>query len=216
MYRGAIRYWDHEDLSDLNPGAKFPHEPIVPVYRKDASGTSFIWTEYLSKVSEPWSKQYGASTKLELPRGVARDGNAEVANHVKNTPWSIGYVEFRYALERGLPAASLKNRHGNYVEPRLQRVTAATEGSLKEIPDNLQFSLTNAPGRDAYPVSGTVWAVFYKKQKKERGKLLVDFLRWAVSQDGGQNFATDLHYAPLPAELIKRIEAKLDTVEFVD
>src|SRR5262249_14773578 len=105
MYRGTIRFWDHEDISDLNPGANLPHEPIVLVYRKDSSGTSFIWTEYLSKVSEPWSKQFGASTKLELPRGVAREGTAEVANYVKNTPWSIGYVELRYALERGLPSA---------------------------------------------------------------------------------------------------------------
>src|SRR5690606_27562987 len=161
-----IRFWDHDDIKVLNPGQPLPHMEIVPVYRSDSSGTSHIWTEYLTRVSEDWGRQYGTTKQLKLPSPAEEKRlNSGVARFISETPGALGYLEHRYALENRLPAATLKNRAGNYVAPSLPAVTAATAASLADLPrGQLTFSLTNAPGRDSYPIAGSVWAILYKKQ----------------------------------------------------
>lgn len=209
IYLGKITHWDAPALRDSNRGVALPHLPIVVVRRGDGSGTTFIWTDYLSKVSGEWRGGPGAGNVVRWPLGVAADKNDGVAREVKKTVGAIGYVELTYALARNLPAALVENSSGEFVAPDLASVTAAAEGKLKDIPADLRFTLTDAPGKGAYPISGTTWAVLFKRQPVG-GKELVAFLRWAVHD--GQTEAAEQKYAPLPPELVKRIDAALDGV----
>jgi phosphate ABC transporter phosphate-binding protein len=211
IYLGKIKKWNDSALKELNPGAALPDRDIAVVHRSDGSGTTYIWADYLAKVSPEWKKQVGVGASLNWPCGTGQKGNEGVARQVKNSPGSIGYIELIYALQNDIKYGTVRNREGIPVTPNLASVTAAATASLANIPEDLRYSITDAPGKDSYPISGTVWAVIYVKQPADKGKAVVDFLRW-VTHDG-QQYAEELHYARLPQGLVERLEKKLDQVK---
>jgi phosphate ABC transporter phosphate-binding protein len=204
-----ILKWNHPDLKKLNPGVDLPDQEIVVVHRSDGSGTTYIWVDYLSKVSSAWKDKVGVGTSVNWPTGVGQKGNEGVAGQVKRSPGSIGYIELIYALQNKIAFGLVQNQKKQFIEASLESVTAAAVGA--DIPDDLRYSLTDAPGKEAYPISGTVWAVIYENQPAGKGKAVVDYLRWVTHE--GQQFAADLHYARLPDALVKRLEKKLDQVQ---
>src|SRR5262249_43941842 len=159
IYLGNITKWNDKALQDLNPKATLPDKEINVVYRSDGSGSSYIWSDYLSKGSGEWKKKVGKGTSPNFPRGVGEKGTEGVAGHVKRTPGSIGYMELTYALQNNIGYGTVRNKDGEFVKGELKTVTAAAAGALSQIPDDLRFSLTDPPGKDAYPISGAVWAV---------------------------------------------------------
>jgi len=210
IFLGKITRWNDKALKDLNPTATLPDKEIKVVHRVDASGTTWIWTDYLAKANTEWQSKVGVDTAVTWPVGVGRQGNPGVAAEIKNTPGSLGYVELGQALESDLRVGLVKNKAGVAVKPSLEAVAAAIQGSLADIPENLQYSLTNAPGKDAYPISGTAWAVLFVKQPAGKKQELLAFLRWATHE--GQKFAEELHYTALPTSLVEQVEKKLDQV----
>lgn len=210
MFLGKIRHWNDSALKELNPSAQLPNQEIQIVHRSDGSGTTFIWVDYLSKVSPEWKSAVGVGTSVNWPIGVGQKGNEGVAGQVKRTPGSIGYIELTYAVQNKIPFGLVQNREGEFIEASLESVTAAAQGALEDIPDDLRYSLTNAPGKHSYPISGTVWVVIYAQQPAGKGQVVVDFLRWVTHE--GQEYAAELHYARLPAGLVERIEKKLARV----
>lgn len=211
IYLGNVKKWNEGPIKKLNPDVELPSEEIKVVHRDDASGTSYIWTDYLSKVNPEWKKKVGAGVSVEWPAGEGATGNGGVADKIKNTPYSIGYVPLNYALKNDVAFALVKNKEGSAVKASLESVASAANNVLSEIPDDLRYSLTNAPGKDSYPISGTTWAVVFVKQPAGRGRPLVDFLRWAVRE--GQDDAEELHYARLPKGLVERAEKKIDQID---
>src|SRR5262245_9942448 len=222
IYLGKIKKWNAEPIAKLNPGVTLPDLGITPVYRAEGSGTSNIFTEYLSKVSPEFAQKVGTSTTPKWPEiGLGQKGSDGVAGHVKKNLGCIGYVEVSYAKLNGIPTAAVQNAKGAFVMPEAEAVTAAGEWAITQPQDKepyslheLTYSLTNADSEKAYPISGISYAVLYKKQPAGKGKHLVDFLKWATTD--GQKFATELHYAPLPAELGKKVADRLATVEFAN
>jgi phosphate transport system substrate-binding protein len=214
IYLGKIKKWNDKAISQLNPGVNLPDKNIAVVHRSDGSGTTFIWVDYLCKVSDEWKSKVGLGVSVNWPEGVGQKGNEGVAGQVKRAPGSIGYIELIYALKNDIKYGLVENQEKVAVKPTLQSVTAAAASSIADIPDTLRYSLTNAKGKDAYPICGTVWAVLYVKQSSDKGKTVVDFLRW-ITHDG-QQFAEELHYAKLPKELVDRLEKKLDQVNIVN
>src|SRR5262249_7525313 len=212
IFLGEITKWNDTAIQALNPDIALPDKDIAVVHRNDASGTTYIWSEYLAKSSPQWKEKVGVGTSLIWPAGAGQTGNEGVANQIERTPGSIGYVQLNYALQRDIPFAPVKNRSGVSVKASLESVTAAAKSALSEIPEDLRYSITDAPGEDAYPISGTVWAVLYVKQPKEKGRAVVDFLRWATHE--GQEYAAELHYARLPQGLVERLDKKLDQITF--
>jgi phosphate transport system substrate-binding protein len=212
IYLGKIRRWNEEPIRVLNPGVALPNMPITVVHREDSSGTSFIWTDFLSKASAEWKSKVGAHTAPTWPVGQAGRHNNGVASLVSRNNGAIGYVELTYALENNLRFGVVKNREGRFVQPTLESVTAAAEASLTVIPEDLRYTLTDAPGEDSYPLAGTVFAVLYVDQTPNASaRELVAFLHW-VTHDG-QAYVMDVRFAPLPPQLVKRIDAKLATVK---
>jgi len=211
IFLGKIKRWDDPAIKSDNPGVNLPAADITVVHRSEASGTSAVFTDYLSKVSPEWKEKVGAGTSLNWPVGQGGKGNEGVTGMVKQQPNSIGYVELAYAGQNKLPVALVKNASGNFVEPSLDAVTAAAAESLASTPEDLRVSITNAGGANAYPVSSYTYVLVYKDQKDaSKGKALVDFIWWAVHD--GEGFARDLQYAPLPAEMVKRAEAKINSI----
>jgi phosphate ABC transporter phosphate-binding protein len=211
IYLGKIKKWNDPALKDLNPGAALPDKEIVVIHRSDGSGTTYIWVDYLSKVSPEWKQKVGVGTSVNWPTGVGQKGNEGVAGQVRRSAGSIGYVELIYALQNNMKYAPVKNKAGEFINAGLASVTAAASNALSEIPDDLRYSITDAAGKESYPISGTVWAVLYSKQPAGKGQAVVDFLRW-VTHDG-QQYAEGLHYARLPEGLVKRLEKKLDGIQ---
>jgi phosphate transport system substrate-binding protein len=211
VFLGKIKKWNDPALAAINPGLELPERDMVTVHRGDASGTTYVFTEYLSKVSPEWKKQVGFGQTVPWKVGVAQKGNEGVSGHIAKTPGALGYTELTYALQHKLKMGIIRNRAGTFVRPSLESVTAAAVGALKEIPQDLRFSLTDVAGKDSYPISGTVWAVLYVNQRGDKGQALTDFLRW-VTHDGQQQ-CESLHYARLPAELVSRLDKKLDQVK---
>jgi phosphate ABC transporter phosphate-binding protein len=213
IYLGKITNWSDPALKVANPGVKLPDMPITPVHRADKSGTTFIWTDYLSRVSGAWRARFGAALQMKWPRGVEGQGNNGVADQVSRTVGSLGYVELAYALENNLRFGRVKNRAGNFIAPSLESVTAAAE-ALTDIPADLRLPLLDAAGVDAYPVVGMTYALVYRNQAgNPAGRELIAFLRWATHE--GQAYVKELYYAPLPPELVRRIDAALATVKTV-
>lgn len=211
IFLGKIKSWDDARIKTDNPGVQLPTANITPVYRSDGSGTSAVFTDYLSKVSAEWKEKVGAGTSPKWPAGVGAKGNEGVTGQVKNTPNTVGYVELAYAVQNKLPVALIKNASGNFVEPSLDAVTAAAAESLAATPDDLRVSITNAGGATAYPISSYTYILAYKDQKDAaKGKALVDFLWWGIHD--GEAYTKDLQYAPLPAEIVKRAEAKINSI----
>lgn len=202
IFLGTIKKWDDPAIAESNPGVALPSQAIVVVHRSDGSGTTFIFVDYLCKVSPAWNTKVGRGTSVAWPVGLGGKGNEGVSGLVKSTPNSIGYVELIYAKQNNLSFASVQNKAGKFVEPSIAAVSAAAK---TKIPADYRVSITNSPASDAYPISGFTWLLVYEKQKDAvKGKALVEFLNWML-QDG-QKFASDLGYAPLPAEVNQMVQ----------
>lgn len=211
IFLGKIKRWDDARIKADNNGVNLPAADITVVHRSDGSGTSAVFTDYLSKVSPEWKEKVGAGTSPNWPVGLGGKGNEGVTGQVKQTPNTIGYVELAYAVQNKLPVALIKNKSGNFVEPSLDAVTAAAAESIATTPEDLRVSITDASGASAYPISSYTYILAYKEQRDAaKGKALVDFLWWGIHD--GEQFARDLQYAPLPAEIVKRSEAKINAI----
>jgi phosphate ABC transporter phosphate-binding protein len=215
IFLGDITRWDDPALCELNPGVALPVVPITVISRSDPSGTTAILAEYLEKSRpERWKqKEMGRGTSVAFAVGIRQKGNPGVAGEVARMEGAIGYVELTFAqhMRDRVAFGAVRNRAGQFVVATPESVTAAA-ASLPEIPDNLCFSLVDLPGADAYPISGTDWAVFYRDQPPGRARIISDFLRWATSKDKGQRYAAPLRYAPLPERLIEKVHVKLSQV----
>jgi len=222
IYLGKITKWNDAQVARLNAGVTLPDSNIVPVYRAEGSGTSNIFTEYLSKVHPEFAQRIGASTSPKWPEiGTGQKGSDGVANHVKANAGCIGYVEVSYAQKNQIPIAAVQNAKGAFTKPEAAAVTAAADWAVSRQQTTepyslheLTYSLTNAESDAAYPICGYTYAVLYKKLPTKKGKALVEFLKWATTD--GQKFAPDLYYAPLPTELGKKVAERLGQVEFAD
>jgi phosphate transport system substrate-binding protein len=211
IFLGKIKKWNDARIQAENAGVNLPGTDIVVVHRSDGSGTSDVFTDYLSKVSPEWKEKVGRNKSPQWPTGIGGKGNEGVTGQIKNTPNTIGYVELAYAVQNKLPVGLIKNRSGNFVEPSLDAVTAAAAETVGSIPEDLRASITDAAGATIYPISSYTYILVYKDQKDAvKGKLLVDFLWWGIHD--GEKFAKDLQYAPLPEEIVKRAEAKLSSI----
>jgi phosphate transport system substrate-binding protein len=211
IFLGKIKKWNDPKIASLNAGANLPADDIVVVHRSDGSGTTFIFTDYLSKVSPEWKQKAGNNTSVSWPVGLGGKGNEGVSGQVKQTPNSIGYVELIYAIQNKMPYAEVKNAAGEFAKPTLDSVTAAL--ATANVPDDFRFSMTNAPGKDAYPIAGATWLLLYQQQKDAtKGKKLVEFLKWAESE--GEKMARDLNYAPLPEALQQRVLKRIDEIKY--
>jgi phosphate transport system substrate-binding protein len=202
IYLGKVVKWSDPEIASLNPGVSLPDEPIVTVHRSDGSGTTFIFSDYLSKVSTDWSK-VGKGTSLKWPVGLGGKGSEGVTGLVQQTPGAVGYVELTYALTNKIPYAIIKNHDGNWIDPSLAGVTAAAAGASANMPPDFRVSITDAPGADSYPISSFTWLLVYKNQTdKAKGAAIVKFLKWGLSD--GQKFAAPLNYAALPQAVIDK------------
>lgn len=213
IFLGEITQWNDPKLAAVNKGVSFPDQAIIVAHRSDGSGTSFIFTDYLAKVSSSWNTKVGKGTSVSWPVGLGGKGNEGVTGLVKQTPGSIGYVELAYAVKNNLPYAALKNKSGAFIEASLESVTAAAAGAAKSMPEDLRVSITDADGKGSYPISGFTWLLVYKNiSDKQKGEAIVKFLHWAMTD--GQSYAKDLLYAPLPKEVVKRCDAKIKSIKF--
>ncbi|HLG14904.1 MAG TPA: phosphate ABC transporter substrate-binding protein PstS [Blastocatellia bacterium] len=211
IFLGTVKTWNDPVIAAANPGAALPASDITVVHRSDGSGTTFVFTDYLSKVSAEWKERVGTGTAVSWPAGIGAKGNEGVTQQVKQTPNSVGYVELLYAEQNKLPAAHLKNSAGEFVRPSLDSITAAAAGAAGHMPDDLRVSITNAPGNSAYPISSFTYLLVYKEQQDAaKGTALVDFLWWATHD--GQQMARDQLYAPLPREVVERTELKIEAI----
>src|SRR6185369_13170025 len=203
IFLGKIKKWNDPKIAADNPGVTLSANDITVVHRSDGSGTSAVFTDYLSKV--------GAGVSPSWPIGLGGKGNEGVTGQVKNTPNTIGYIELVYAVKNNLPVAQIKNASGNFIEPSIDAVTAAAAASVASMPDDLRVSITNAAGAQAYPISSYTYILVYKDQKDAgKGKALVDFLWWGIHD--GETFGKELQYAPLPPDVVKKAETKINSV----
>jgi phosphate transport system substrate-binding protein len=209
IYLGKITNWNDKAIAADNPGAKLPDKPIVVVHRSDGSGTSYIWTDYLSKVSPEWNGGPGKATAVKWPVGIGGKGNEGVSAMVRQMDGGIGYVELIYALQTHLPYAAVKNPAGQWVKASLESTTAA--GATAKMPADFRVSITNAPGAQAYPIASFTWLLIpaqWSDQKKK--KEMVDFLSWML--DNGEPMAASLNYAPLPKGVADMVRAKIKEI----
>ena len=211
IFLGKIKKWDDPRLKQDNPGAALPAADITTVHRSDGSGTTFVFTDYLSKVSQEWKEKVGADKSPKWPGGQGGKGNEGVTGQIKQQPNTVGYVELAYAVQNKLPVALIKNAGGKFIAPSIDAVVAAAASASGQTPDDLRVSITNAAGENAYPISSYTYILAYKEQKDaDKGKILVDFLWWGIHD--GEQFAKGLLYAPLPEEIVKRTEAKINSI----
>ncbi len=210
IFMGKISKWNDKAITSVNPGVNFPDANIIVVHRSDGSGTSFIWTDYLSKVSPEWKSQVGADTSVKWPIGMGGKGNEGVAGLIRQLPGSIGYVELIYAVQNKIPYGSVRNSSGNFVKASLEGVTAAA-ASAPKMPPDFRVSITNAPGKDAYPISSFTWLLIpAQSTDPAKGKILNDFLNWMVTD--GQKMTTVLTYAPLPDNVAAKVKDAIKQV----
>jgi phosphate transport system substrate-binding protein len=212
IYLGQITNWNDPAIAGDNPGVALPDQDITVVYRSDGSGTTFIFTDYLSKVSQEWADRVGFGTAVEWPTGIGGDRNDGVAAAVTQTPGAIGYVELIFALANNLPAPAIQNAAGEFVTPTIKSATEAAAGFLNEMPENLQFTVTNPPeGGNAYPIAGFTWLLVRPEYDNiETAQAITDFLCWAMTE--GDDYASALHYAPLPDVVQQQAFRLLETV----
>jgi phosphate transport system substrate-binding protein len=211
IYMGKITSWNDKAIAAVNPGVTLPAVPILPVHRSDGSGTTNIFTTYLSLVSTEWKELVGANTAVSWPAGVGGKGNEGVAGMVRQTPGAIGYVELAYAKQNQLPVAWVRNKSGKFVEPTLASTTAAVASSAATLAKDVRNPIANASGPDAYPISGLTFLLVYQNSKDAaRGKALAQFISWAIHD--GQEMAESLDYARLPDAVVKVNEATLRTL----
>lgn len=213
IYLGGIQTWNDSKIAALNPNVQLPDLPIVPVHRSDGSGTTFILSDYLSRLNSAWAGAVGKGMAVRWPPGIGlgAKGSEGVSGQVKQISGAIGYVELAYAEENKMPYADVKNAAGRFISPSPESVSAAL--ATVTLPDDFRFSMVNAPGEKAYPISGPSWVLVYQRQRNSlHGRKLVLFLKWAVTD--GQKYTPALDYAPLPAEFQKRELALLDTIKY--
>jgi len=211
IFLGKIKRWDDPRIKADNSGATLPGADVTVVHRSDTSGTTGVWTDYLSKVSPDWKQKVGAGTAVNWPVGLGGKGNEGVTGQIKQTPNTLGYVELIYALQNNLPVGLIKNKSGNFPPPGLESTTSAAAGAIANTPDDLRVSITDSSGPDSYPVASYTYILAYKDQKDAtKGKALVDYLWWCIHD--GQKFAADLKYAALPNEIVKRAETKINSI----
>lgn len=202
IFLGKISNWNDKAFARDNPGVKFPDQAIVLVHRSDGSGTTYIWTDYLSKISPDWQSNVGKGTSVKWPVGLGAKGNEGVAGMIRQMPGSFGYVELIYAVQNNIAYGAVKNTAGSFVKASLESVTAAA-GSVKNMPPDFRVSITNAPGKDAYPISSFTWLLIPAQSKDPaKGKILTDFLTWMLSE--GQTMTSSLNYAPLPQSVVDK------------
>lgn len=211
IFLGEITQWNDPKIASNNPGISLPDIAIIVAHRSDGSGTTNIFTDYLTKISKTWETKVGKGTSVNWPVGLGGKGNEGVAGLVKQSEGAVGYVELAYAVKNNLPYASLRNKAGKFVEPTFDAVSAAAAGSIKNMPEDLRVSLTDAEGNDSYPISGFTWLLIYQSGKdKEKSVAIVKFLRWALAD--GQSYARDLYYAPLPKQVVKMCDRKISSI----
>lgn len=213
IFLGTVTKWNDAKIAASNKGVALPDKAVVVVHRSDGSGTTYIFVDYLSKVSKEWKDKVGVGTSVKWPVGLGGKGNEGVAGQVKQIDGSIGYVELAYAVKNNLSYASIKNKAGNFIVPSLESVTAAAMNEAKKMPSDLRVSITDAAGKDSYPISGFTWLLIYQNQKnEEKAKAMVSFLKWAFRE--GEKFAPALYYAPLPKEVIALNEKKIASIRY--
>jgi len=212
IYLGKITKWNDPAITKLNPGVTLPGTDIAVVHRSDASGTTFIFTDYLSKVSPEWKSKVGVNTSVNWPTGVGGKGSEGVTGVVTQSPGSISYVELVYALQNKISYGSVQNAAGEFLKGSVQSVTAAAAAAAPTMPADFRVSITNAPGKGAYPISSFTWLLLYENPKnKAQAKAMNDFVKWAITD--GQKYATDLGYATLPANVVKLEMAQLAKIK---
>jgi phosphate transport system substrate-binding protein len=216
IFLGKITKWNAAEIVALNKGVALPSKDILVVHRTDGSGTTYIFSDYLTAVSAAWKAGPGRGKELQWPVGLGGKGNDGVTGQVKQTPGAIGYVELAYARQNKLPYASLKNASGAFIVPSIESITAAGAGVAAKLPptSDLRVSLVNPPGKDAYPISSMTFILLYQNQPDAvKGKKLIDFLKWAIHD--GQGSAASLDYAPLPKNIVAMLDKRLSTVKLV-
>jgi phosphate transport system substrate-binding protein len=209
IFLGRITSWNDPQIAKANPGISLPGQPIIVVHRSDGSGTTYIWTDYLSKVSSDWKSQVGAKTSVSWPVGIGAKGNEGVAGMVRQMEGAIGYVELIYALQNNISYGSVQNAAGEFVKASLESTTAAA--TTAKMPADFRVSITNAPGKGVYPIASFTWLLIPAQAKDAgKGKVIKDLLNWMV--DDGQNMVTQLSYAPLPKEVAVKVKASIAQV----
>jgi phosphate transport system substrate-binding protein len=212
IYLGQITKWNDPELTKANPGVKLPNDDMVVVHRSDGSGTSYIFTDFLSKASADWKSKVGTNTSVNWPVGLGGKGNEGVSGLVKQTPDSIGYIELIYAVQNNIPYGKVQNSSGKFVKADLAGVTAAASGAAKEMPDDFRVSITNAPGPTAYPISSFTWLLIPAQiQDGAKKAAIKDFLKWMLAD--GQNYNEGLSYAKLPKPVIAKEEKAIAMVQ---
>ncbi|HEY4734571.1 MAG TPA: phosphate ABC transporter substrate-binding protein PstS [Gemmatimonadaceae bacterium] len=215
IFMGSIKKWNDNRIASLNTGVKLPGSDILVVHRSDGSGTTYIFTDYLSTAVPAWKTAVGKGKEVKWPVGIGAKGNEAVSGQVKQTPGAVGYVELAYAKQNNLPIAAVRNLAGQYVAASVPAVTAAAAGVAKSLPENTDYrlSIVNAPGAESYPISSFTWLLVYQHQKDAtKGKKVVDFLNWALTE--GEKTAPSLDYAPLPSEMAAKVKARVATIDF--
>jgi phosphate transport system substrate-binding protein len=211
IFLGKITKWNDKEITGANAGTIFPDKDIVVVHRSDGSGTTFIWTDYLSKVSPDWQKAAGSNTSVKWPVGLGGKGNEGVAGQVRQIPGSIGYIELIYAVQNNIPYGSVRNSAGVFLKASLAGVTAAA-AAAPQMPADFRTSITNEPGKDSYPISSFTYLLIPQQSKDAaKGKILADFLNWMVTD--GQKMASGLDYAPLPAGVAAKVKEAIKQVK---
>lgn len=215
IFAGKVKKWNDERLVALNPEIDLPNKEIIPVFRSDGSGTTFVFTDYLSKVSSEWAEKYGAGKSVNFPKGQAAKGNPGVAGVISQTKNSIGYVGSEYAFAQKIPYAKIKNKQGEIVEPTTKSISAAAAG---EIPADTRCSITNAEASGAYPISCFTWIIIYKEQHYadrsiDQAKATIELLKYILS-DEAQNLTSKVHYAPLPSRAKELSLKNLESVTY--
>jgi phosphate transport system substrate-binding protein len=212
IFLGKVTKWNDPALVKINAGVSLPATDITVVHRSDGSGTTYIWVDFLAKVSPDWKQKVGVNTSVNWPSGLGGKGNEGVAGLVSQTPGSLGYVELIYALQNKIDYGSVQNMEGEFLRASIASVTAAAGAAAKNMPKDFRVSITNAPGKGVYPISSFTWLLLYENPKdKMQSKVMVDFMKWALTD--GQKYAAELGYAPLPPEVVKLETEALATIK---
>jgi phosphate transport system substrate-binding protein len=213
IFLGKITKWNDPKITSLNPGVKLPAAEIVVAHRSDGSGTTDIFTNYLSTVNKEWKEKVGRGKSVNWPVGLGGKGNEGVAGVVKQIPGAIGYVELAYSTQNKMTVAAVRNRDGNFVLPSLDSTSDAAAGAAKTMPADYRVALVDAPGKDSYPICGLTWILVYKDQRDEaKGKAIVAFLKWAMRD--GQKMNAPLLYAPIPKPVVEKVESTLKQIQY--
>jgi len=212
IYLGKVTMWNDAVIAKENPGVNLPSQPILAVYRSDGSGTTYIWTDYLSKISADWKSKVGAGTAVKFPVGIGQKGNEGVAGMVRQTKYSFGYVELVYAESNHIQFGQIRNKAGKFVKATMAGVTAAAAADAKMMPADYRVSITDAPGADSYPISSFTWLLIPSPAKDSaKGKAIITFLDWMLEK--GEAEAPSLTYAPLPAAVAEKVKKTISTLK---